>query len=104
MKTIAFKMYLKKGQQHEYRKRHDEIWPELQSLLTDSGIREYHIFLDEENDILFALMKIADNHTVDSLPDHPVMRKWWKFMADIMKTHEDNAPVTKDLKLMFVMP
>lgn len=103
MKTVAFKMRLNKGQREAYKKRHDEIWPELQSLLMDSGIKDYHIFLDEETDTLFASMKVADDNTVDALPSHPVMQKWWKHMGDIMETNEDNSPVTKDLELMFVM-
>lgn len=96
-------MRLNKGQREAYKKRHDEIWPELQSLLMDSGIKDYHIFLDEETDTLFASMKVADDNTVDALPSHPVMQKWWKHMGDIMETNEDNSPVTKDLELMFVM-
>ena len=44
MKTVAFKMKLKPGTEAEYKKRHDEIWPELKSLLKESGISNYHIF------------------------------------------------------------
>ncbi|MGC9354630.1 MAG: L-rhamnose mutarotase, partial [Mariniphaga sp.] len=29
MQRIAFKMYLNEGQKEEYKKRHDQIWPEL---------------------------------------------------------------------------
>lgn len=96
-------MFLKKGQRNAYRKRHDEIWPELKSLLEDSGIRDYHIFLDEGTGILFASMKVTDDNTVDALPDHPVMKKWWTFMADIMETNEDNSPLTVNLEHMFTL-
>ncbi len=41
MKSIAFKMKLNAGQVDEYKKRHDEIWPELQKLLKDNGIYDY---------------------------------------------------------------
>ncbi|MGA1150534.1 MAG: L-rhamnose mutarotase, partial [Flavobacteriaceae bacterium] len=33
----AFVMQLKKGCEAEYKKRHDTIWPELKSLLIQSG-------------------------------------------------------------------
>jgi L-rhamnose mutarotase len=49
----AFKMKLKKGFEMEYKKRHDEIWPELASLLSESGIQDYSIFLDEETPSVF---------------------------------------------------
>ena len=48
MYRVAFKMKLIKGFEAEYQKRHDEIWPDLQQLLKDSGISEYAIFLEEE--------------------------------------------------------
>ena len=37
MQRHAFKMFLNPGMKAEYRKRHDEIWPELVKLLEDAG-------------------------------------------------------------------
>ena len=39
LEKIAFTMNLKPGFKSEYKKRHDEIWPELVSLLRETGIR-----------------------------------------------------------------
>ena len=33
----AFKMFLKPGFKEEYRKRHNEIWPELEALIKSTG-------------------------------------------------------------------
>ena len=54
MQRHAFKMKLKPGNLAEYKKRHDEIWPELQAALRAAGISDYAIFLDEETLTLFA--------------------------------------------------
>ena len=75
MKRIAFKMQLNKGAEAEYKKRHDELWPELQQLLKSTGISEYSIFLDETNNSLFGILKIDDTQLLDDLPAHPVMQK-----------------------------
>jgi len=48
MKRAAFKMKLKAGYEKEYKKRHDEIWPELKEKLSRAGIYNYSIFLDKE--------------------------------------------------------
>jgi hypothetical protein len=40
MKRFAFKMKLKPGFAEEYKKRHDEIWPELKELIK---VREFQI-------------------------------------------------------------
>lgn len=90
--THAFRMQLKPGVVDEYRARHDAIWPELAALLSDSGISDYSIFLDEETGALFAVLKLADDNRRDALPAHPVMRKWWDYMAPLMEVEPDNKP------------
>ncbi len=99
----AFKMKLKPGFEAEYQKRHDEIWPELSKALTEAGIHDYSIFLDEETLTLFAVQKLDDDHTSDKLPDLPIMKKWWDYMADLMETNEDNSPVAVPLTEVFHM-
>jgi L-rhamnose mutarotase len=64
----------------------------LQSLLKESGVCEYSIFLDDETNILFGVMNIHHSGNLDDLPKNPVMRQWWTFMADIMETNEDHSP------------
>ena len=59
MERLAFKMHLNEGQKEEYRKRHNELWPELRQLLKGDGVSEYSIFLDEETSTLFAFQKVS---------------------------------------------
>lgn len=101
MKRISFKMKLHKGQVEEYKKRHDDIWPELVTLLKTVGVEDYSIFLDEETHILFALLKIEKPELLDTLPQYEIMQKWWAFMGDIMDAHPDNSPISKPLKEVF---
>jgi L-rhamnose mutarotase len=103
METYAFTMQLKPGFEAEYKKRHDEIWPELSDLLHAAGVSDYSIFLDEKTRVLFGVLKRTANHTMDDLPNHPVMKKWWAYMADIMDTNPDNSPVATPLKPVFYM-
>ena len=97
----AFIMHIKPGFEAEYRKRHDEIWPELSRLLRNAGIRDYSIYLDKNSGILFATQKLTDHNTNDDLANHPLMKKWWAYMADIMETNPDNSPVTQTLEEVF---
>ena len=101
MKRSAFKMKLKPGFEDEYKKRHDEIWPELSRKLAEAGVSDYSIFLDPETLILIAVQKLADDHTTDRLPDDPLVRQWWDHMADIMETHPDRSPVCIPLTEVF---
>ncbi|MEO7312960.1 MAG: L-rhamnose mutarotase [Chitinophagaceae bacterium] len=104
MHRIAFKMKLFPGQEAEYQKRHDEIWPELVTLLKDSGISEYSIFLDPETNALFGVLKAGAPVKLDELPSFPVMQRWWKYMGDIMESNPDNSPVSIPLKEVFYLP
>ncbi|MEO5783010.1 MAG: L-rhamnose mutarotase [Ginsengibacter sp.] len=104
MERVAFKMQLYKGFEEEYKKRHDEIWPELQALLKDGGITEYSIFLDETTNNLFGILKAQDAEILDRLPEQELMQRWWKYMKDIMETNPDNSPVKIPLKEIFYLP
>ena len=101
MEKYAFKMRLHPGQEAEYRRRHDEIWPELEALLRDAGVSDYSIHLDRETSTLFAVLWRRNDHRMDGLPNHPVMRRWWAHMADIMETHPSNEPVAVPLETVF---
>lgn len=101
MQRKAFKMFLLPGFEAEYKKRHDEIWPDLAELLKSVGIQHYSIFLDEKTLTLFSYLEAPDLTLLDALPAHPVMQKWWKFMRDIMLTNPDNSPVAIDIPSVF---
>jgi L-rhamnose 1-epimerase len=99
----AFKMKLKPGCKAEYKKRHDAIWPELKKAISESGVYDYSIYLDEETLTLFAVQKVKPGSNPDKQKDMEIVRKWWDMMADIMDVNPDNSPVCTDLPCMFHM-
>jgi len=103
MQTVAFKMKLNPGMAVEYKKRHDEIWPELKKLLKDNGISDYSIFLDEETNILFAVQKQNGNGSSQDLGTTEIVKRWWAYMAEVMETNPDNSPVSVSLQQVFYM-
>ena len=102
-RNVAFKMKLKPGCVEEYKRRHDEIWPELKKLLGSAGIYDYSIFIDEDTDILFAVQKVSGDSGSQDLGTNPVVQKWWQYMADIMETNPDNSPVSTPLREVFYL-
>lgn len=104
MEKFAFRMTLHDGQLDEYRRRHDEIWPELVTLLKDAGVEDYSIHYDAETRALFGVLWRREDHGMADLPSHPVMQKWWAHMSDIMETHPDNEPVAVPLETVFHLP
>ena len=103
MKRVGFKMVLKPGFADEYQRRHQNLWPELAELLTQAGISDYVIYLDEATHVLYASHKVDEHGDPSTLAQHPVMRTWWGYMADIMETKEDLSPVVTSLREMFYL-
>ncbi len=93
-------MKLLPGFKDEYKKRHDEIWPELSALLKENGISDYTIFLDEDTNTLFGVQMLSGQSSQD-LGSTDIVKRWWAYMADIMETNPDNSPVSTPLIPVF---
>lgn len=101
MEKIAFTMTLIAGNEAEYKKRHDEIWPELVIELKNAGVSDYSIFHEPSSNTLFAVLKRENDHSMDALPLTSIVKKWWAFMSDIMETNADNSPVVTPIQQVF---
>ncbi|OUS71019.1 L-rhamnose mutarotase [Pseudoalteromonas sp. A601] len=101
MEKIAFTMTLLAGNEAEYKKRHDEIWPELVIELENAGVSDYSIFHEPSSNTLFAVLKRTNDHKMDDLPLTPIVKKWWAFMSDIMETNADNSPIVTPIEQVF---
>jgi L-rhamnose mutarotase len=100
----AFRMRLRPGMAAEYEARHDLLWPELETLLREAGISDYSIWLDDTTNMLFGFLRRIENHSMDDLPNHPVMKRWWAHMAPLMEVNPDNSPKALPLRKVFHMP
>lgn len=98
---IAFKMSVHPGDEAEYKKRHNPIWPELEKTLLAHGVKSYSIFLDKEANTLFAYAEIESMELWGKIAETQVCRDWWQHMAPLMPTHEDGSPVSLSLQEVF---
>lgn len=103
MKRDAFIMKLKPGKVLEYRRRHDEIWPDLVKKHSEYGIRNYSIFLHEKSLTLFAFRELAEDARPERMREDELVRKWWSYNADLMECHPDCEPVSENLTELFHM-
>ena len=97
----SFKMKLYKGQEKEYEKRHNELWPEMKDMIHEFGGKNYSIFLDKDTNILYGYIEIESEELWTKSADTEICKKWWAYMADIMETNPDNSPVSTDLNEVF---
>ena len=97
----AFLMTLKPGNQEEYEKRHNPIWPELEEVLKNHGVKNYTIFLDRDTDRLFAYAEIESEELWQQIANTEPCRRWWAHMKDLMLTNADDSPVAVPLLEVF---
>lgn len=89
------------GSENEYKRRHNEIWPEMVEMLRKYGAQNYSIFLDSKTNNLFAYLEIEDEELWNKSAETEICKKWWDYMKDIMETNPDNSPVSIELKEVF---
>jgi L-rhamnose mutarotase len=97
----AFVLRVHAGQEKEYARRHQPIWAELAAVLKAHGAHNYSIFLDPATRQLFGVVEIEDEARWDAVARTDVCQRWWKHMRDLMPSHPDNSPVSKDLVEVF---
>lgn len=97
----AFKMKVYSEQVAEYIRRHNPIWPELETVLKEHGANNYSIFLDSESNYLFAYVEIVSEQKWNAIAQTEICQKWWKYMSDLMETNTDDSPVSAELTEVF---
>mgnify|MGYP002540105908 CR=1 FL=1 len=88
MDRYAWKALLKPGMKAEYKRRHDEIWPEMKAMLKEAGIRNYTIW--NVGDELFGYYECDDLQTALVVQqDAPVSARWRTYMRDVIRMERD---------------
>ena len=97
MERYAWKGHVLNGQLEEYKRRHDEIWPEMKELLKSAGICNYSIW--NVGDELFGYYECDSVEEAARIQaESPVVDKWNEYMKDVMRMEMD--PVTGAQPLM----
>jgi len=98
----AWVMKLKPGHEAIYKKKHDEIWPEMVAQMKRDGVRNYSIY--RHGLLLFAYLE-RDAALAGGKPGpESIVWKWWADMAPHMETNPDSSPVVEPVEEMFFFP
>jgi L-rhamnose mutarotase len=99
MASYAWVLEVRPGYEEEYKKRHDEIWPEMVETLHRFGIRNYSIYRDGLR--LFAYLECDDPAVLAGQRDDPVVQRWWRMMEPYMKYNADGTPWSASIDEVF---
>lgn len=98
MERRSFVLRLKSGMKQEYVRRHNDLWPEMRSMLKEAGIRNYSIWWYE--DTLFGYYETISLQKADQYKaQSAVQQRWNAYMADLISAEPGGAP-----EMVFYLP
>lgn len=97
----AFVMSVHPGQEEEYARRHQPIWPELERTLKEHGVHSYSIFLCRSTRQLFAYAEIESVERWQAIARTEICQRWWRHMSPVMPSGPDHRPVAEPLQEVF---
>ncbi|MEO6711439.1 MAG: L-rhamnose mutarotase [Planctomycetota bacterium] len=95
----AWVMKLKPGNEALYKKRHDELWPEMRSLMERGNVLSFSIY--RYGLLLFAYQDLRDDGASEESWSAELSGRWWASMAPLMETNSDLSPVEEPVEEMF---
>ena len=98
MNSIGLAMTLRPGAYAEYKKAHDELWPEIADSMSD-------------NDVSMAIYHIGENLVIPAVApteaawnkrrDVPILEKWFEYMSTLLTTNKEGEILFEDLPEAF---
>ena len=92
MEKYAWRGKIVPGMQEEYKKRHDNIWPEMKEVLANAGIVNYSIWMQGEELFGYYVCEKGGDYAAKVQAESDVVKKWDEYMKDILIMEKD--PVT----------
>ena len=86
MERKGFTMKIKPGVLEEYKRRHDAIWPEMSEVLTKAGLKNYSIWILDDETLLGYYETEDDEYAVKVQEESEVVKRWNVYMEDMIAT------------------
>ncbi len=87
MKRICFVLKVRPECLEEYRQRHRAVWPEMRAALSESGWRDYTLFLREDGLLVGYLVTEDFAHALAAMQSLEVNTRWQTEMAPYFESN-----------------
>ena len=93
---------IKEEHKEEYKKHHQNVWPEVLNVIRRNGRKNYSIFMTPEG-FLFGYFESLDGiEKTLSIEDQEINKKWQDFMAPYFENIGNNYPEKRIVTLLEV--
>lgn len=89
MERICFKFAIYPGQEAEYKRRHDEIWPELVEAIQASGFKNYSLFRKGQEVVAYVECHPDVTTAFKALSGSEANDRWSKWFEDVIVSLTD---------------
>lgn len=82
MNRVGFVLKVKADLVEEYKRRHENVWPEMRAALRRNGWNNYSLFMRDDG-MLFGYAETPDGlrAAIDGMEDEPINERWQEEMA-----------------------
>lgn len=98
MYSTGMTFKLKPGCYPEYKKAHDELWPEMAAAMRAN---EVNMVIYHYRDRLFLYATAPSREHLQRSHRGPVAERWARYMASMMETDGEGKAVVEDLEQAF---
>jgi len=92
MERVCFLLRVRDDRLDEYRARHREVWPDMIAALTETGWRNYSLFLREDG-LLVGYLECEDfEAALREMEEREVNAQWQAEMAPFFELPETERP------------
>src|SRR5258708_39469144 len=96
MERTCFTFEIYPGMEAEYKKRHDEIWPELVEAIRELGFRNYSLFRREQQIVAYVECHPDDASAFWKLDGYESTGRWGEWVqGGIVSLHAESRDHTK---------
>ncbi len=84
MQRLCFTFELREGAESEYKRRHDEIWPELVSAIKAAGFSNYSLFRRGTQVVAYAEIEPDLNTAMSKLGESEHNASWAEWFEELI--------------------
>jgi L-rhamnose mutarotase len=93
MRRIGFLLKVKEEKVAEYKKHHQNVWPDMLEALRRNGWHNYSLFM-QEGGLLFGYFETPDSFqaALDGMSQEEINTRWQEFMAPYFESPDGARP------------
>ena len=91
MERLCFTFEIRPGTEDEYKRRHDEIWPELVDAIQSSGFRNYSLFRRDQQIVAYVECHPDVATSFQALSAYESNERWSEWFKDVIVSLTDES-------------